>query len=84
MDFYDFQAYVFANLSIKYICIHTGYPQVGPQSQSKPSCGLNTVPTGNKGSQILTGILNVGSWQNYQGLRKGFKKRNGKLSTFCG
>ena len=36
MDFYDFRANVFANFSFYYICIHTGYTHVGPQSQSQP------------------------------------------------
>ena len=45
-----------------------GYTQVGTQSQAQPS--YNKVPTGNKGSKILTGILGGGLWQNYQGLYK--------------
>ena len=40
MDLYDFQENVFDNLSFKYICIHTEYTHVGPQSTSQPSHGL--------------------------------------------
>ena len=40
MDLCDFPEYVFDNLSFKYICIHTGYTHVDPQSQSQPAHGL--------------------------------------------
>ena len=70
MDVYDFRAYVFKKKFKVYLYSHWVHSCWSSVLISTFTWSYHKVPTGNKGSTILTGNTGMGSWQNCQGLNR--------------